>query len=373
MLIDRIDLQLVRVTLLEPFRISSGVTYARRILLVRLICDGVVGYGECVAEDEPFYSPETVDTARWIMEHHLIPAVLGRRFDTAGDVASALERAARGHPMAKAAIEMAAWDLEARLRGVSLASLLGGVRDAVPSGVSIGIQEDAAALLALVERYVGEGYRRIKLKIAPGWDAHIIELIRGRFPALPLSVDANAAYVAGDAEHLAALDRFDLVMLEQPYADDELLALSALQGMMRTPICLDETVTSAARCAEALHLSAGRIVNIKPGRVGGHAVARRIHDLCANAGIPVWCGGMLETGIGRAHNVALATLPNFTMPNDISASRRYWARDIVAPEFVLANDGTIALPQGVGIGVEVDEEYLASIEEDRRVFSMGAR
>jgi O-succinylbenzoate synthase len=368
MLIDRIDLQIVRVTLLEPFRISSGVTHTRRILLVRLVCDGVIGYGECVADDEPYYSPETVDTACWIMEHHLIAAVLGRHFDTASEVAHALERAARGHPMAKAAIEMAAWDLEARLRGVTLAALLGGVRDAVPSGVSIGIQEDEDALFEQVERYVGEGYRRIKLKIAPGWDAHIIERVRERFPALPLSVDANAAYQAVDAERLAALDRFGLVMLEQPYADDELLALSALQGMMQTPICLDETVTSPARCAEALHLSAGRIVNIKPGRVGGHTSARRIHDLCAAAGVPVWCGGMLETGIGRAHNIALATLPNFTMPNDISASRRYWARDIIASEFVLGSDGMIALPGGTGIGVEVDEEYLSSVEESCRSF-----
>jgi O-succinylbenzoate synthase len=299
--------------------------------------------------------------------------VLGRRFDTAADVALALDRAARGHPMAKAGIEMAAWDLEARLRGISLAELLGGVRDAVPSGVSIGIQPDEAVLLAQVARYVGEGYGRIKLKIAPEWDVHIVERVREQFPTLPLSVDANAAYTTRDAELLATLDRFDLVMVEQPYADDELLALGALQGMMRTPICLDESVTSAARCAEALHLSAGRIVNIKPGRVGGHAAARRIHDLCAAAGVPVWCGGMLETGIGRAHNVALATLPNFTMPNDISASRRYWARDVVAPEFVLRSDAMIPLPSGVGIGVEVDEEYLTSIEEYRRTFELVAR
>ena len=369
MIVDRVELRLVRLRLLEPFRISSGVTYDRRILLVKVFGDGAFGYGECVAEDAPHYSYETVDTALWVLREHLLPAVLGRQFGAAAEFGAALDVAARGHPMAKAGVEMAAWDLEARLQGIPLSKLLGGVRDTVPAGVSIGIQPDVDALIERIERYAAEGYRRIKLKIQPGWDVEILAQVRSRFPSLPVSVDANAAYTAEQSAHLVQLDAFDLLMLEQPYADDDLLELAVLQRRLRTPICLDESVTSPARCAEALHLGSGRIVNVKPGRVGGHRAALRIHDLCAAADVPVWCGGMLETGIGRAHNVALASLPNFRLTNDISASRRYWARDVVAPEFTLQPDGSIRVPDGVGIGVEVDEEFLAAIQEDCWTFT----
>ncbi|HEX6938633.1 MAG TPA: o-succinylbenzoate synthase [Longimicrobiales bacterium] len=363
MQIDRITLQQIRLRLVEPFRISSGETHERTILLVKLDGDGVRGYGECVAGEAPNYSSETVETARIVLERWLIPAVLGRAFDAVDDLAAALDRAAKGHAMAKAALEMAAWDLEAKRRGVSLSRLLGGVRDAVPAGVSIGIQPDIDTLLRRIESYAAEGYRRIKLKITHGWDEQVLDRVRARFPDLPLTVDANAAYRPAEIRHLLALDRFDLDMVEQPFAADELLALAELQAELRTPVCLDESITSAARCAEALYLRSGRIVNIKPGRVGGHGASIRIHDLCAEAGIPVWCGGMLESGIGRAHNVALASLPNFRLPGDTSASRRYWARDIVHPAFELGPDGTIAVPDGPGIGVDVDEEFLASIQD----------
>lgn len=367
MRIHRIELQTIRLRLREPFRISSGITHERRILLAKLDGEGMRGYGECVAGEAPNYSYETVDTARLVLERWLCPALLARELPGARDAAAVLETAAKGHEMAKAALEMAAWDLEARLRGVSLATLLGGTRPAVQSGVSIGIQEDLPALLRRIEAFLAEGYRRIKLKVAPGWDVEVVEGVRDRFPDTLLTVDANAAYGEDDRATLAALDRFGLAMIEQPYPPDALLELASLQQAVRTPICLDESVTSPRRCREALHLGAGRIVNIKPGRVGGHTASLAVHDMCRDRGVPVWCGGMLESGIGRAHNVALASLPNFTLPGDTSASRRYWVRDVVEPEFALAADGTVAVPTGPGLGVEVDEGYLASLELDRAV------
>ena len=368
--IRRITIQQIRLRLKEPFRISSGLTHERTVLLVKLDDeDGTRGYGECVAGEEPNFSYETVDTARLVLQRFLIPAILGREFDSARDVAAALDRAAKGHNMAKASLEMAAWDLEAKRRGVSLARLLGGTRDAVAAGVSIGIQPDIDTLIERIERYLSEGYQRIKIKITHGWDELVLDRVRARFPDIPLTVDANAAYDPAEMRHILAMDRFDLAMIEQPFGADELLAHAELQAEMRTPICLDESVSSPGRCADAIALESGRIVNIKPGRVGGHTAAIRVHDLCAEAGIPVWCGGMLETGIGRAHNVALASLPNFRLPGDTSASNRYWDRDIVHPAFELRPDGTLAVPTGSGIGVEVDEEYLAAIQDDVMTFT----
>ena len=373
MRIDRATTQLIRLRLNEPFRISSGTTFDRRILIVKLDADpGVRGYGECVADVSPHYSYETVHTASWVLHEHLLPAVVGRDFETPADVARALAAAAKGHNMAKAAVEMAAWDLYARIQGISLARALGAVRTSVPSGVSIGIQTDVDALLQRIDSFAAEGYRRIKIKIAPGWDAGVVAAVRRRFPELPLMVDANSAYVLEDADRLAALDEFDLMMIEQPLAEDDLLDHAELQTRLRTPICLDESITSLARCAEAIRLRSGRIVNIKPGRVGGLGPSLRIHDLCAQSDIPVWCGGMLESGIGRAHNVALAALPNFTLPGDTSASRRYWQRDVVEPEFALRPDGTLAVPQDPGIGVHVDEALLASLQESETVVSAPA-
>src|SRR5690606_28767523 len=333
--------------------------------------DGTRGYGECVAGEEPNFSYETVDTARLVLQRFLIPAILGREFDSARDVAAALDRAAKGHNMAKASLEMAAWDLEAKRRGVSLSRLLGGTKDAVAAGVSIGIQPDIDTLIERIERYLSEGYQRIKIKIAHGWDELVLDRVRARFPDIPLTVDANAAYDPAEMRHILAMDRFDLAMIEQPFGADELLAHAELQAEMRTPIFLDESISSPGRCADAIALESGRIVNIKPGRVGGQSASIRVHDLCAEAGIPVWCGGMLETGIGRAHNVALASLPNFRLPGDTSASNRYWDRDIVHPAFELRPDGTLAVPTGPGIGVEVDEEYLAAIQDDVTTFTAG--
>lgn len=366
MRIERITLRTMGLRLREPFRISSGVTYQRRILLVFLEGEGVYGAGECVAGEAPNYSSETLETAGWVLREFLGPALLGVEFRAATELGRVLNDAARGHRMAKAALEMAAWDAEARSRGVSLSTLLGGTRSSVPAGVSIGIQEDTERLLDRVAEYLEQGYRRIKLKIAPGRDVTILDAVRSRYPGVPLTVDANAAYGPDDLDLLADMDRFGLMLLEQPFPEDDLLLHAALQERMETPVCLDESVTSPARCREALHLRAGRVVNIKPGRVGGHASSRAIHDLCQDAGLPVWCGGMLESGIGRAHNVALASLPNMTLPNDTSASDRYWERDIVSPAFRLQADGTVAVPTEPGIGVEIDEDYLESIELERQ-------
>jgi O-succinylbenzoate synthase len=365
MRIERVQIRTLRLRLREPFRTSGGVTHDRTILLLHLEGEGVAGIGECVAGETPTYSAETVDTARWVLERHLVPAILGHAFERAAELVPVLDRAARGHPMAKAAVEMAAWDAEARGRGVSLASLLGGVRETVPAGVSIGIRDDGAALLHRIDAYLAEGYRRIKLKIEPGRDFDVLEAVRARHPDIPLTVDANTAYSPRDCEHLAELDRFQLEYVEQPFGADELVEHAELQARLETPVCLDESIESPGRCRSALVLGACGVVNIKPGRVGGHGPALAIHDLCQDAGVPVWCGGMLESGVGRAHNVALASLPNMTLPGDVSASRRYWERDIVVPPFELAGDGTVAVPGRPGIGVELDEDFVRSIEVDR--------
>ena len=368
--LDRIRLRVIELPLRAPFRISSGVTHQRRILLAYLDFDGVTGIGECVAGEAPFYSSETVATALHVIREHLAPVLVGRELRDPVEVGRVLDAAARGHRMAKATLEMAAWDAFARSEGRSLAELLGGVRDAVPAGVSLGIREDPAALLDEVTAFLEQGYRRIKLKIEPGRDVAVVERVRDRFPNIALTVDANAAYVpdgSGEVgpDPLRALDRFGLDYLEQPYAPDALLAHARLNSEQDTPVCLDESITSPLRCAEALELGACGVVNIKPGRLGGHGASLAVHDQCADAGVPVWCGGMLESGIGRAHNVALASLPNMRLPGDTSASSRYWERDIVEPAFTLNPDGTVDVPGGPGLGVEVDEDFVASLEVHR--------
>ena len=365
MRIDRIVLRVIGLELREPFRISSGVTRERRVLLVHLEGDGVEGVGECVAGEAPNYSYETLATARWVLETHLVPAVLGVEVEGPDEVTARLDAAAKGHRMAKAAIEMAVWDAEARRRQVSLASLLGGVKTAVPAGVSIGIQDTVETLLERIEGFLDAGYRRIKLKIEPGRDFGILEAVRARYPGIALTVDANAAYATAEMERLAELERYGLMLIEQPFAEDEIQAHAELQSRLETPICLDETITSPTRCREALALAACRVINIKPGRVGGHGASLAIHDACMAADVPVWCGGMLESGIGRAHNVALASLPNMRLPNDTSASARYWARDVVVPAFELDGEGMVEVPTGPGIGVELDEDFLNAIELER--------
>lgn len=364
MRIDRIRLQLVRLPLRAPFRISSGVTRERRILLARVDCGGVEGIGECVAGEAPFYSPETVVTARHVIEEHLGPALIGTDFDHPTEVGLALDRVARGHHMAKAALEMAAWDAFARAEGMPLATALGGTATAVPAGVSVGIQDDVNVLLDRIAAFLDQGYRRIKLKIAPGKDLEVVTAVRARFPAVALTVDANAAYDAGDVDRLKALQDFNLDFIEQPFPADALLLHARLQAVLDTAICLDESVTSPARCEDALQLDACRVVNIKPGRLAGHGPSIQVHDLCARVGVPVWCGGMLESGIGRAHNVALASLPNMRLPGDTSASDRYWERDLVVPAFALNPDGTVDVPSGPGIGVAIDEDFLATVLEE---------
>ena len=365
MKIERITLQVVRLRLREPFRISSGETWDRRVLLVRLDCGGVTGLAECVAGEAPNYSYETVETALWVIERHLAPAVIGRAWAAPSDLGGLLERSVRGHNMARAALEMASWDASARADGVSLATALGGARGSVPAGVSIGIQPDHDALLDRIAGFLEQGYRRIKLKVAPGRDVAVLEAVRRAYPDIALTVDANAAYAADDLDHLAGLDAFGLSYIEQPFPEDDLLTHRALQSRIRTPVCLDESITSPARCRTALELDAARVINIKPGRLAGHGPSREVHDLCLERDVPVWCGGMLESGIGRAHNVALASLPNMRLPGDTSASDRYWERDIVVPPFTLSDDGEVSVPTGVGIGVEVDEDFVAAIEESR--------
>ena len=294
--------------------------------------------------------------------------LLGQQLETA---AEAFDRLAlvRGHNMAKTGLEEALWDVEARQKGIPVAQLLGSTNPRIESGVSVGIQDTPDELLELVKGYLAQGYRRIKVKIKPGWDVEVVRALRQRWPEAPLMVDANSAYTLEDADHLAALDDFDLMMIEQPLAYDDIYQHSLLQRQLRTPVCLDESIHTPAHALAALELGSCRIINIKPGRVGGLAQARRIHDLCRERGVPVWCGGLLEVGVGRAHNVAIASLPGFTLPGDVSASDRYFERDVIEPPFCLNPDGTIDVPQGPGIGVEVDRAFLDEITVRREVFT----
>jgi len=362
--IDRLRLRLVRLPLVHFFETSFGRVYDRTFILLALEGDGVEGLGECVADVDPYYSPETNVTAWHIIKDFLAPLVLGRAFDDPREIYPALARV-RGHNMAKAAIEMAAWDLAARRLEAPLARLLGGTRGAIASGVSIGIQDSLDQLAQKIETELAAGYRRIKIKIKPGWDVAAVDMVRARFGAIPLMVDANAAYRLAQASHLARLDRFELMMIEQPLEYDDIRDHAALQHQIRTPICLDESIHSPRVAEEALALGACRIVNIKPGRLGGHAQSIRVHDICAAQGVPVWHGGMLESGIGRAHNIHLASLPNFTLPGDIAASRRYFVPDLIEPPIDVSGEGTVAVPTGPGIGVHVDWERVkaATVEE----------
>jgi O-succinylbenzoate synthase len=351
--IDRLQLRLIRLPLVAFFETSFGRVYDRTFILVTLSGGGIDGLGECVADVDPYYSPETNVTAWHIIRDFLAPLVLGRTFQDPREVYPALARV-RGHNMAKAAVEMAAWHLFAATRGVPLSRLLGGVRTDIASGVSIGIQDSLDQLAGKIRTALDAGYRRIKIKIKPGWDLAAVEMVRGRFGAIPLMVDANAAYTLQDAPRLAALDGFDLMMIEQPLGDDDLRDHAALQRQIRTALCLDESIHSVAAAEQAIALGACRIVNIKPGRLGGHAMSIRVHDVCAAHGVPVWHGGMLESGIGRAHNIHLASLPNFSLPGDIAASRRYFVPDLIEPPIEISAAGTIPVPSAPGIGVSVD-------------------
>ena len=371
-MIDFLELRLLRLPLVRPFETSFGRVASRTIVLVTVRGDGLEGWGESVADADPLYSGETVDTVWRAIERYLAPRLLAAPIASARDLGERF-RAVRGHHMAKAAVEMAVWDLQARRDGRPLSALLGGVRAAVPSGVSIGIEASVDALLERIAIERAAGYQRVKIKIKPGWDVGVVERVRGRFgDDLPLMVDANAAYQPGDRV-LEALDAQGLLMIEQPLAEDDLVEHAALQRRLCTPICLDESVDTPADMAAAVALGACRIVNIKPGRLGGHAASIAVHDRCVAAGIPVWHGGMLESGIGRAHNLHLASLPGFTLPGDIAASERYFQPDLIEPPIRVAADGTVAVPAGPGIGVTIVPDRVERATERRLATTARAR
>jgi len=347
----QITLREIRMKLVAPFETSMECTEMRRIVLVQADVDGVIGWGECVAGETPSYSPETTDTAWLMLRDFLWPMIKGKEFANAEEVWELLARV-RGHNMAKAALESAIWDAEAKQKGVALSQLIGGVREEIACGVSVGIKETLDELCAAGQRELSAGYQRIKIKSKPGKDLELVRRLRQDFPRIKLMVDANSAYTLNDWPLLKQLEGFYLMMIEQPLGWDDLFSHIELQKKLDTPICLDECIHSEELARAAIELGACKIINIKLGRVGGHTVARRIHDLCQRHRIPVWCGGMLESGIGRAHNIALSTLPSFTLPGDVAASKRYWEEDIIHPEVIVTPQGTIRVPTCPGIGFE---------------------
>jgi O-succinylbenzoate synthase len=362
MRVERIEIRHTKMELVSAFETSMGVEAFEDHIIVRVDGEGLTGWGEVPVEEAPLYSPETIGTAWHILRDVLIPAVLGRTIERPAD-ASALWAKFRGHRMAKHGLESALWDALAKARGLSLSRMLGGQRDRVSVGVSVGLQAGPEALVRKVAAYLEEGYGRIKIKIAPGRDVALVKTLRAAFGPIPLQVDANSAFGLEDAPIFEAMDGDGLLLIEQPLSHEDIYDHAKLQKRLRTPVCLDESIHSLADARAAVELESCRVINIKPARVGGFLEAAGIHDYCAARGIPVWHGGMLESGIGRAGNVALASLPNFTLPGDISASRRYFKQDIVEPEFVLGPGSTLAVPTGPGIGVEVVADRLARVSE----------
>ena len=359
--LEKITLREIRMPLVHFFETSFGRTTERHIVLVEVSSGGVSGWGEVTAGENPFYNEEWTESAWLILRDYVAPRVLRCQFESAADV-GARSAHIRGHNMARGGLEAAVWDLEARMLGLPLYQHIGGgARREIPCGVSIGIQDSVGQLLQKIETELAAGYQRIKMKIKPGWDVEVVGEVRRRFPEILLMADANSAYTLADAARLRCLDEFGLMMIEQPLEHDEIIDHAKLQAQLRTPICLDECIRSAHQAEQAIALDAGRIINIKLGRVGGFAEAKRVHDVAAAAGIPVWCGGMLESGVGRAHNVALSTLPNFTLPGDVSASRRYWTRDIIEPPVEVTRDGTILVRDSPGFGYDINREFLRSI------------
>lgn len=349
MKIEKVEIREIRMPLVHFFETSFGRTTERRIVLVRVLADGLCGWGEVTCGEKPFYSYETPETAWHILRDFLVPWTLAQEWKSLPELAERF-RPIRGHNMAKAALENALWDIEAQRKAVPLARLVGGTRDEIPCGVSIGIEDSVGELLDKIEKELEAGYQRIKVKIKPGWDVEVIESIRKQFPSVPLMADANSAYKLTDTGRLKLLDQFNLMMIEQPLGWDDLLDHARLQRELSTPICLDESIHCADDARKAIEIGACRIINIKLGRVGGFTSARRLHELCLSKGVPVWCGGMLESGIGRAHNIALSTLPGFRLPGDVSASRRYWSEDIIEPEVTVTPRGTILAPTVPGLG-----------------------
>jgi len=352
MKIDEIILREVGMRLKGPFETSFGTICGRRIALVEVRCDGVSGWGEVTAAEGPFYNSETTDIAWIVLCNFVAPLVLGQNIKTASEVMQLLEPI-RGHEMAKAALETALWDVEARQKGLPLWRLLGGTRPEIACGVSLGIRHDPQELIGAVEKELKDGYQRIKIKIKPGKDLDFVSAVRKQFPKTRLMADANSAYRLADAEFLRKFDAFELMMIEQPLEWDDMYHHSKLQTLLKTPICLDECIHNPDHAEAALNMGACRIINIKLGRVGGHSHARQIEELCRSRGVPVWCGGMLETGIGRAHNIAMSTLSGFVLPGDVSASQRYWDEDLIEPEVQVTPSGTIRVPTAPGIGYTV--------------------
>jgi len=369
--ITQIELREVRMRLLRPFETSFGVTRDRRILLVTAsdgAPDGHVGYGEVTAGEGPFYCHETVDTAWYVLAEFVIPRVIGKDLPGARDF-TPLVADIRGHYMARGGLEAALWDLEARQRGEPLWKFLGGTRAEVDTGVSLGIQANIDELLELIQSEVDAGYQRIKIKIKPGWDVEVMRQVRAAFPKIRLMGDANSAYTLADVDIFRQMDALDVMMFEQPLHHEDIIDHAELQRQIHTPICLDESIHSADDARKAIQIGACRIINIKLGRVGGHREARAVHDVCRDNGIPVWCGGMLESGIGRAHNVALSSLENFSLPGDVAASKRYWAEDVIEPRVEVSPKGTIAQRMEPGIGYAVNLETLERWTVRTRVFT----
>jgi O-succinylbenzoate synthase len=360
MRVREITLREVRMKLVAPFETSAERTDVRRIILIEADVDGTAGWGECVAGETPSYSPETTDTAWHILRDHLWPLLKGREFGSAAEVWSLLSHV-RGHNMAKGALEAAIWEAQAREKSIPLSKLLGGTREEIACGVSVGVKDSLDELVAAVKKELAAGYQRIKIKIKPGKDLAQVQRLRQEFPRIKLMVDANSAYTLKDWPLLKQLEGFYLMMIEQPLGWDDLYSHVELQKKLDTPICLDECIHTEEQARAAVELGACKIINIKLGRVGGYTVARRIHDFCQQRGVPVWCGGMLESGIGRAHNIALSTLPNFTLPGDVTASKRYWAEDLTDPEVTVSPQGTIRVPTGPGIGFEPRRELIEKL------------
>jgi O-succinylbenzoate synthase len=358
--IQEVTLREIGMELVTPFETSMERTERRRIILVEAKADGVTGWGECVAGEAPYYSPEWTDTAWLVLRDFLWPLLQGRQFTAAADIWGLLRRV-RGHNMAKAALEAAVWEAEAKQKGVPLAKFIGGTREEIASGVSVGIKESPEELVAAVKQELAAGYQRIKIKIKPGKDLEPVRRLRQEFPRIKLMVDANSAYTLEDWPLLKQLEGFYLMMIEQPLGWDDLYSHVELQKKLDTPICLDECIHTEEHARAAAELGACKIINIKLGRVGGYTVARSVHDLCQRHSIPVWCGGMLESGIGRAHNIALSTLPNFSLPGDVAASKRYWKEDIISPEVAVSAQGTIRVPTGPGIGFEPRLDYIEKL------------
>jgi O-succinylbenzoate synthase len=361
MKIDRVILRQIRMPLLHVFETSFGRTSDRDIILVEVMAEGASGWGEVTAGENPFYNEEWTESAWLILKDYAAPRVLGQPLAGATDVAPLTDHI-RGHRMARGGLEVAVWDLEARLNGQPLWQQIGGgTRSEIPCGVSIGIQESVPKLLEKIARELAAGYQRIKMKIKPGWDVDVIRQVREKFPSIKLMADANSAYTLKDADHLKKLDAFYLMMIEQPLAHDEIVDHAVLQSQLDTPICLDECIRTVHHAEQAIRLQACGILNIKLGRVGGFREALRIHDLAQAHSVPVWCGGMLESGVGRAHNIALSTLPNFVLPGDVSASQRYWERDVTSPPVEVSGTGTISVSAASGFGYDIDRDYLRHV------------